>query len=90
MGIKQVLKDYKHTIISAVPALVLDIDSAAMLYNYAVTDSPKALAAGVLIGAGALFLDWISYENYKWDKGIIEMHKDMMRSDKIMRELGLY
>jgi hypothetical protein len=90
MEIKRILKDYKHTIISGIPALITDLDSAAMLYNYAVTDNPKALVAGVLIGAGALLLDWITYENYEWDKGAIEMHEDRMRSDKIMRELGLY
>lgn len=87
---KNYIKDHKYTTVSVIPALVLDANAAFMFYNYAATGNPKALAAGMLIGTTALFEDWVAYEGYKQDLKSINLHKDRMRSDKIMRELELY
>jgi hypothetical protein len=86
---KNYIKDHKYTIGNAIPALVLDADAAFVFYNYAVTGNPKALAAGMLIGATALFADWTVYEEYKHDLKSINLRKDIENSEKIIQTLGL-
>ena len=87
--IKDYAKDHKYTIVAAIPALLLDADAAAMLYNYSATGDPRALAAGAIEGITGLWLSWTACQSYFWDEDSIAMRKDRERSAKIMKELGL-